>query len=99
MGAEHSPSPSPGRGTYGFTLLLTAAFGAVVFGLWAFLSVPLLNSVGLTYLPHQYWSLAVPLYSLICLVSFQLFLCGLNSSVCFSSLSGQQVVDNDFSDD
>lgn len=98
MGGDHTPSPNPGRGIYGFVLLLTAALFAFLYSLWAALPAEQLNSIGLAYWPQQYWALALPAFALVGLIAFELFMCGLNSFICFPSLSDKRSVTNDFDD-
>lgn len=67
---EHTPAPTFSRGVYGFVLYLASSFGFALFCAWAYVPHDVLHSAGLTYWPHRYWSVAVPLFAVFALFSF-----------------------------
>uniref|UniRef100_A0A915I356 PIG-P domain-containing protein n=1 Tax=Romanomermis culicivorax TaxID=13658 RepID=A0A915I356_ROMCU len=92
---EHNPAPQPERGIYGFVLYLTAIFCLVIYLTWAFLPSSLLEILGFTYLPQKYWAIALPIYSCVTLICFEIFMFGYNLTN-EDALESMERVDNDF---
>ncbi|PAV57842.1 hypothetical protein WR25_19333, partial [Diploscapter pachys] len=57
----HLPGPHPARGIYGFALYISAWSLLIVYLFWAFVPTPVLNQLGITYVPAKLWAIAVPL--------------------------------------
>lgn len=96
--SEHSPAPLPARGIYGFTLLLISVLCFLTYCTWAFIPDQTLAAVGLSYWPQKYWAVALPFFGFTCLLLFEIFMCGYNLTVAFSSLSVSSTVEDDFED-
>ena len=60
--AQHSPAPTPSRAVYGFVLHLLSLGLLVLYLTWALLPPSTLSSLGLAFLPQQYWAVAIPTY-------------------------------------
>ncbi|CAD6196939.1 unnamed protein product [Caenorhabditis auriculariae] len=60
----HLPGPHPARGIYGFALYVSSYFLLFVYLLWAILPTPVLNRLGITYVPAKYWAIVLP-FSLV----------------------------------
>lgn len=63
----NTPAPTPSRANYGFALYLASytAFGLYV--VWFFVPDHILESIGFTFLPQKYWSVAVPMHACVTL--------------------------------
>ncbi|CAP37716.2 Protein CBG20762 [Caenorhabditis briggsae] len=55
----HLPGPHPARGIYGFALYIVSWSLLVVYLIWAITPVPILNRLGITYIPSKLWALAI----------------------------------------
>ena len=66
----HSPAPHPARGIYGFALYIAAWFLLVFYLIWAIVPTPILNRLGITYVPSKYWAIAGPLLVPIVITAF-----------------------------
>lgn len=59
---EHTPSPTPSRGIYGFVLFLLFNTLFILYCLYAFVPTYIFeNYLGITYLPDKYFALFVPI--------------------------------------
>lgn len=65
-------------GIYGFALYITAWFLLVFYLIWAIVPTPVLNHLGLTYVPSKYWAIAGPLFILINVTAFVVIIFTLN---------------------
>ncbi|RHZ50274.1 hypothetical protein Glove_502g17 [Diversispora epigaea] len=50
---------------YGFVLYLLSFIAFVIYLLWAYLPDDVLESMGITYYPHRYWAVALPVWSFV----------------------------------
>ena len=57
---QQTPAPMPGRSYYGFILYIFGWSGIFFYIIWALVPHEFLFALGITYLPHQYWALALP---------------------------------------
>ena len=60
MAAQQTPAPIPGRSYLGLLLYILGWTGIVCYLTWALFPHHYLNSIGITYLPQQYWAIAIP---------------------------------------
>ena len=60
--SQHSPAPTPSRAVYGFVLHLLSLALLLLYLSWALLPPAILSSIGLHFLPQQYWAVAIPTY-------------------------------------
>ncbi|PIC47260.1 hypothetical protein B9Z55_006674 [Caenorhabditis nigoni] len=72
----HLPGPHPARGIYGFALYIVSWSLLVVYLIWAITPVPILNRLGITYIPSKLWALAIGAFfpSAACLYVTTIFL-------------------------
>ena len=63
-----TPAPQPERAIYGFFLLSAAIISFTIYCLISFLPTPILGHFGWDYLPDKYWSIAVPAYTVVCIL-------------------------------
>jgi len=70
--SQHSPAPTPSRAVYGFVLYLLSLALLLVYLGWALLPPSLLSSIGLDFLPQQYWAVAIPTYLSVIFCTFVL---------------------------
>lgn len=59
---EHSPSPTPIRGVYGFVGYIIGVIGLLTYFTWAIVPDATLEALGLTFFPQKYWAVALPIY-------------------------------------
>lgn len=50
--SEHTPSPTPSRGVYGFVLYIASICSFALYMIWAFVPDSILHSLGITYYPQ-----------------------------------------------
>lgn len=86
--SEHTPSPNPARGIYGFALFLCSFLIGVVYFVWALVPDRHLNSIGLYYLPDKYWAIAIPLV----IVAFVFV--SISSIIAFNCIRMHQIFDS-----
>ena len=70
--AQHSPAPTPSRAVYGFVLHLLSLALLLLYLCWALLPPSILASIGLHFLPQQYWAVAIPTYLSVLFFTFVL---------------------------
>jgi len=71
--AEHSPSPQPSRGIYGFIFATLCAFFIISYGLWIIIPSDIIQTW--PYQPPQkYWAAAVPIFFCTAFFVFAFFL-------------------------
>ena len=70
--SQHSPAPTPSRAVYGFVLHLLSLALLLLYLCWALLPPSILASVGLHFLPQQYWAVAIPTYLSVLFFTFVL---------------------------
>jgi len=75
---EHSPGPEPERAIYGFFMLVASLVLFILYVVLSYFPEWLQNQLGLTYLPDKYWSIALPAYILIMILSVVPFYISLN---------------------
>ncbi len=63
-----TPAPQPERAIYGFFLLSTAILSFTIYCLISYLPSSLLGQLGWDYLPDKYWYIAVPAYTVVCIL-------------------------------
>lgn len=63
MSNENAPLPAPERAIYGFALYLGSYLSLAIYVVWAYIPQNWFHAIGLTYWPHKYWALAIPLLS------------------------------------
>lgn len=68
------PAPSPSRCIYGYVLFLLSLVGLIVYQMWAFIPTRFIQQTGITYISSKYWAIALPVYFLLLIVLFALFL-------------------------
>ncbi len=93
---EHSPSPTPARGIYGFALYLGACFSLVLYFVWAAVPDPWLQALSLTYWPAKYWAVALPIYFLFALCLFLSLVFGVNLVNFHGIFESVDIVEHDF---
>ncbi len=76
--SEHSPGPEPERAIYGFFMLVASLILFILYVVLSFFPEWLQNQLGLTYLPDRYWSIALPAYIVIIILSVVPFYISLN---------------------
>lgn len=75
MPAENTPAPTPHRAIYGFAVFLLFKTIFFLYLFWAFVPDDFLeNHLGLTYMPHKYFALFLPVLVLMGLVLFGFFI-------------------------
>lgn len=75
MPAENTPAPTPHRAIYGFAVFLLFKTIFFLYLFWAFVPDNILeNHLGLTYMPHKYFALFLPVLVLMGLVFFGFFI-------------------------
>ncbi|XP_045470204.1 phosphatidylinositol N-acetylglucosaminyltransferase subunit P [Harmonia axyridis] len=67
---EHTPAPTPSRAVYGFAMYFSFRLFFCLYLIWAVVPEHYFRSLGITCLPHRYWSVAVPIFSLTVLAAF-----------------------------
>lgn len=70
--SQHSPAPTPSRAVYGFVLYLLSLSLLLLYLCWALLPPSLLSSLGVDWLPQQYWAVAVPTHLSVVFCTFVL---------------------------
>lgn len=69
----YTPAPSPSRAIQGLFLYLGCRCAFIIYLIWVVVPDPWLKHVGLAFLPHKYWAVALPV--LVCvLLAFTAFL-------------------------
>lgn len=68
------PSPSPGRCIYGYVLFLVSLVALILYYLWAFVPTSLIQATGITYMPSKYWAICLPIFVMMLITLFALFL-------------------------
>ncbi|EYB84498.1 hypothetical protein Y032_0315g2270 [Ancylostoma ceylanicum] len=74
----HTPNPLPARGIYGFSLYISSFCFLILYTLWAVIPSPLLNRLGISYVPAKYWVILIPLLIVVFITSFVLSIFVLN---------------------
>ena len=64
-GSDVGPLPTPERAVYGFVLFVLTIVAFILYCLWAFVPLEILDSLGLSYWPAKHWALTGPLTILI----------------------------------
>ncbi|KAF2353824.1 PIG-P [Trinorchestia longiramus] len=60
MAPQQTPAPLAGRAYYGFVLYVGAWACIACYLTWALVPHEYLHELGITYLPHKFWALALP---------------------------------------
>lgn len=68
------PAPSPGRCIYGFVLFLVSLVGLILYNMWAFIPTSLIHATGITYIPSKYWAISLPVFLVMLITLFAIFL-------------------------
>lgn len=61
------PTPTPSRANYGFALYLASNSALGLYLIWTLVPDFILESIGFTFLPQKYWSIAVPIHACVTL--------------------------------
>ena len=67
--SQATPAPQPERAIYGFFLLSFAIISFLLYLIVSYLPNSWLNKFGCDYLPDKYWSLAIPAYVIVIILS------------------------------
>lgn len=69
----YTPAPAPSRAIQGLFLYLSCRCAFIIYLIWIVVPDPWLKHLGLAFLPHKYWAVALPV--LVCvLLAFTAFL-------------------------
>ena len=68
------PAPSPGRCIYGFVLFLVSLVGLILYNMWAFIPTSAIHATGITYIPSKYWAISLPVFLVMLITLFAIFL-------------------------
>ena len=68
------PAPSPGRCIYGYVLFLVSLVGLILYFMWAFIPASVIHATGITYMPSKYWAISLPVFAMMLITLFALFL-------------------------
>jgi hypothetical protein len=97
----YTPAPSPSRAIQGLFLYLSCRCAFLIYLIWVVVPDKWLKHVGLAFLPHKYWAVALPV--LVCvLLAFTAFLIYPALGLIMTPAIEEQnsfVEDNDFHND
>ena len=68
------PAPSPGRCVYGYVLFLVSLVCLILYNMWAFIPTNLIHATGITYIPSKYWAISLPVFFVMLITLFAIFL-------------------------
>lgn len=68
------PAPSPGRCIYGYVLFLVSLVCLILYHMWAFIPTTIIQSIGITYIPSKYWAISLPVFVVMLITLFAIFL-------------------------
>ncbi|XGW12252.1 hypothetical protein V3C99_013164 [Haemonchus contortus] len=74
----HTPNPLPARGIYGFALYISSYCLLILYLLWAIVPTPILNRLGITYVPAKYWVIAIPSLIILSITTFVVVVLAVN---------------------
>ncbi|CAI4229215.1 unnamed protein product [Auanema sp. JU1783] len=85
-----TPAPHPARGVYGFALYIVSWCLLICYLFWAIVPTPILNRLGITYVPAKYWAIAGPLLFPLGVTSYVCIIFGIN----IIRFRGYRILDN-----